>query len=551
MLLPHRLARQTTQSRHHRVHNPGAKEKNTKSTRQIQGHLAPDLVAAEGGGRVHTLVLSVEGMECASCTTKVSKALLTLPSVHDVKVNAFTGQASLRYSEGLVFPPNIAKRVTEITGFVCAVVDEPLLEGKHRFLRIKVSSDAGMPSEYPSLPLGVKLLGTSRTTSSIVLDVQYDAAIIEPRSVLEIFAPFGGSLLSPFSSNSSAQIREEIRSLFRRTLISVILCVPVMILAWAPLRPSPIKYGAICLFLATCIQIYVGAPLYSTAYRTLFLQHVLDIYVLVILSSTIAYLFSFVAFVTEAAGHGFSMPFFETPALLLTLITLGRLISEYARRRATSVLDDLVSLQPDLVQLVSSEGTTVTAIHASLVQAHDVLRVSANTLVPTDGIVLRGSTQADESTLTGESRPVDKAPGVPLIAGTWNITSSIDMEVTRVPAESTLAELAALVTRLQEERLPIQDLADRVAGWFGPVTLAVALAVFVIWVIVGLRVRGEDINKAGVMALRYTIAVLVVSCPCAMLLCVPMVIVITGAVAIREGVLFKVCFIHLPVPLQY
>jgi Cd2+-exporting ATPase len=165
--------------------------------------------------------------------------------------------------------------------------------------------------------------------------------------------------------------------------------------------------------------------------------------------------------------------------------------------------------------------------------------------------VLRGSTQADESTLTGESRPVDKAPGVPLIAGTRNITSSIDMEVTRVPAESTLAELATLVTRLQEERLPIQDLADRVAGWFAPVILAVALAVFVIWIIVGLRVRGEDVNKAGVTALRYTIAVLVVSCPCAMLLCVPMVIVITGAVAIREGVLFKVCFINLPVPLRY
>jgi Cd2+-exporting ATPase len=133
---------------------------------------------------------------------------------------------------------------------------------------------------------------------------------------------------------------------------------------------------------------------------------------------------------------------------------------------------------------------------------------------------------------------------------TRDITASIDMEITQVPAESTLAELAALVMCLQEERLPIQDLADRVAGWFSPVILAVALAVFVIWVIVGLRVHGEDVNKAGVTALQYTIAVLVVSCPCAMLLCVPMVIAITGAVAIRKGVLFKVCFIYLPVPLR-
>jgi Cu2+-exporting ATPase len=125
------------------------------------------------------------------------------------------------------------------------------------------------------------------------------------------------------------------------------------------------------------------------------------------------------------------------------------------------------------------------------------------------------------------------------------MTASIDMEVTRAPADNTLAELTALVTRLQEARLPIQDLADRVAEWLAPAILAVAVAVSAIWVVIGLRVRGENINAASLAALRYTIAVLVVSCPCAVVLCVPMVIVITGAVAIREGVLFKVCFSYI------
>jgi len=242
----------------------------------------------------------------------------------------------------------------------------------------------------------------------------------------------------------------------------------------------------------------------------------------------------------KAAGHEFDTPFFETPTLLLTLISLGKLISAYARRRATSALDSLGTLQPDYVHLVSSDGS-VTVIHADLTQANDVLRVSANlnTLVPTDGIVIRGTTQVNESALTGERLPVDK-PGASLTPGTRNVASSVDMKVVRVPAENTIADTIALVAHQQEAHLPIQDLVDRAAGWWVPVILAVSAIVFVVWMVVGLRVRDEDSNHAGLGALRYTIAVLIVSCPCAILLCVPMVIVITGAVAAREGVLFKV-----------
>jgi Cu2+-exporting ATPase len=315
-----------------------------------------------------------------------------------------------------------------------------------------------------------------------------------------------------------------------------------MVFSWAPLQPHPIIYGAISLFLATCIQFVVGAPLYHTAFFTLFVQHILDMDVLVALSSTIAYGFSLVAYAMQVAGHEFSTPYFETPTLLLTLITLGELISAYARRRVTSALDGLGTLQPDMVQMVSADGAMAAATHVDLVQRHDVLRVAPNTLVPTDGIVLQGSTQIDESALTGESLPVDKALGAPLTAGTRNLTSSIDMKVYRAPAENTLAEFSAFLARLQEARLPVQDLADRAAGLLAPVILTVGVVVFVIWIVVGLSVRGEHLGKASLAALRYTIAVLVVSCPCAILLCIPMVIVTTGAVATREGVLLKVCF---------
>ncbi len=550
MLLPDQLAHETPKhSRHHHDHHNHHKShsqlghphsetrKQTKLKTQPPCHSCPvpekghGLIATEnaaerGGGRIQTLLLTVQGMECSPCAQKVTRALITLTSVQDVKVNIFKGQASLTYREGLISPSDIAKRATRLAGLACMVDDKSQLEGKYRILRIKFLKNAGLPPESPVLPLGVVILKISRTESTVIFDVQYDVALIQPRSVLEIFA----------------QVTGEITSRLRRTLISAILTIPVIVFSWAPLPPHPIIYGAISLFLATCIQFYVGSPLYSAAFHTLFMQHVLDMDVLVAISSTIAYVFSFVAYVLQAAGHGFGTTFFETPTLLLTLITLGKLISAYSRRRATSVIDGLGMLQPDFVQMLSADGTTVMVTHVDLVQPHDVLRVHSNTLIPTDGIVLRGLTQVDESALTGESVPVDKAPGTPLIAGTRNMTNSIDMKVTRVPTENTLAEFASLVAHLQEARLPVQDLADRVASFLAPVILAVAVITFVIWIVIGLHIRGEHLSKAILAALQYTIAVLVVSCPCAVVLCVPMVIIITGAVAIREGVLFKVSF---------
>jgi cation transport ATPase len=513
--------------------------------------IATEDAAERGGGCIQTLMLTVHGMDSPSCARKVTRALLTIPSVQDVNVNIFTGQASLTYREGLVIPSDLASRVTRLTGLACEADDQSRMKGKYRVLRIEFQTKTGILHKDPVLPLGVVILKTSRTQSTVIFDVEYNVALIQPRSVLDVFVSLGGSFLPPSRQNATSQVDGDITSRLRQTIISAILCIPVVVFSWAPLQPRPILYGAISLFLATCIQVYVGAPLYSRAFHTLFLQHDLDMDILVALSSTIAYSYSLVAYITQTVGHEFSQPFFETPTLLLTLISLGELISVYSRRCATSVLDSLGTLQPDIVQMVLAEGTTIAVTHVDLVQPHDVLRVSPNTLIPTDGFVLRGSTQVDESALTGESLPVDKAPGIPLTAGTRNMTHPIDMEVSRVPAENTLAEFASLVARLQEERLPIQDPADRAASWLTPMILVIAVITFVIWTVVGQRVRGEHLSRASLAALRYMIAVLIVSCPCAIVLCVPMVIVITGAVAIREGVLFKVNLTHVPGLLRF
>ncbi|KAH9174885.1 haloacid dehalogenase-like hydrolase-domain-containing protein [Lactarius sanguifluus] len=234
-------------------------------------------------------------------------------------------------------------------------------------------------------------------------------------------------------STASPQASKEIYNLFVRTLIFFILCIPVLVLSLIR------SYIAPSLFLATGIQIcagrssvFYGMPCSCSTNSTLMPSSYFPLQSHTFSPSSPMWY--------RSRGHEFNTPFFETPALSSPSAS---------------------SSGPDYVQLVSSDGP-VTVIHADLTQSNDILRVSANTLVPTDGIVIGGMTQVDESALTGESLPVDKG------------------------AENTITEISALVARLQEAQFSIQDLADRAASWLGPVILVVAIIVFVVWII-GLR----------------------------------------------------------------
>ena len=519
--------------------SPVVKNGTIRTFTRAEGSSSVDETLLErGGSEIRNLVLSVHGMDCPSCASKLTKALLTLPSVTNVKVNSFTDQATLMYKEGVVLPENVAKRASELTGFTCAVLQEVRVEGNCKTMRVIVP-DKDVSWEKTNLPPSVTVMAMRRQQTMNILEIEYDAAVIQPRSVLAAFAPWEVSFLPTPKPKASDQAAEELIALLRRTLASASLCIPVLVFAWAPLPARPNVYGGCSLALATLIQSFIAAPLYSSALRSLFYQRLIDMDLLVVLSSSIAYIFSAVAFLMQVAGKPFSEPFFETPTLLITLIIFGRLISAYARRRATSSLDDIRALQAETVDLVDSDGSIVT-ISAELVHKDDVLRVLPDTLIPTDGIVLRGTSQVNESSITGESMPVQKSEGCKLTAGTLNQSGVLEMGVERVPSDNTVSDIGRLLLEVQDSRLPVQDLADRVASYLAPVILAIAVVVFCVWIAVGIRVRNQDSSTAGIAALRYSISVLVISCPCALVLCVPMVVVISAAVSAKEGVLFKV-----------
>jgi Cu2+-exporting ATPase len=242
-----------------------------------------------------------------------------------------------------------------------------------------------------------------------LLEVQYDSTVIQPRDVVAAFNPWDGEHVPLEQVRGPSQASNDLWLLFRRTFLSATATIPILIFAWAPVPEHPILYGSISLALATFVQFYIALPLYRSSFRSLFLQHVIDMDLLIAGSTSIAYIYSIISFSFLAAGEPIDESFFETSALLVTLIMVGRTVSAFARRRTTSALDAIDSLQVRMVNLVENDG--VRSIPVELVHVGDILQVSPDSIIPTDGVIRNGVTQVDESSLTGESKPVEKKKG--------------------------------------------------------------------------------------------------------------------------------------------
>ncbi|KAG8741567.1 hypothetical protein FRC10_002691 [Ceratobasidium sp. 414] len=490
----------------------------------------------------HELVLSVLGMDCPSCSPRVVRTLTSMPSVADCAVDVFAGRATVTYHPDKVAVEDMARHVTASTGFKCDIVEDRVVgdvkDGEiRRRMRLQLARSLGEKE------LGIAGVVVVREERGGVIEVEYDG---NPRDVLTAFDPWDPTYLPPASASQADSAQREVLRLLKLTIISAALCIPVLVLAWAPLPPHPTIYGAVSLALTTLIQVYAARPIYVSGIRALVVQHTIDMDLLVSISTGTAYIFSAVAYACAVAGkpiksgQGGSVSYFETAALLVTLIMFGRLIAAYARRRSTNAVGGLGAMQADEAVLVLGAAAT-RVIPVGLIHVGDVLRVRPGERVPTDGRVESGESHVDESAITGESVPVLKRTGAVLVAGTTVMPNGAELyiRVTVAPDSNTLARMAELMRAAQGARLRVQDTADRVAGWLAPVVLVLGLVTFLGWIGVGIRQRGDKAGVAAVRAMGYAVAVLVVSCPCAIALCVPMVAVIAVAVGTKRGVLFK------------
>lgn len=314
--------------------------------------------------------------------------------------------------------------------------------------------------------------------------------------------------------------RKEVRGKLLLFFIGLGLTIPIVVITYFGMFPEK-NYALLAL--ATPVQFVVGLPFYRAAYSSI-RNRFADMNVLVALSSSVAYVYS--AYVTFLAPD--AMGFFDASAVVITTITLGMLLEDMAVERTGDAIKKLIALQPKTATVIQDGREE--EILVDEVQVGDTVVVKPGGRVPVDGIVTDGHTYIDESMITGESVPIEKNVGDTVFSGTINKTGTLKFQAEKVGLETTLAQIVRLAREVQASKAPIQRLADKVVNIFVPAVVSISVLTFAVWFF--------GFNNQG-LALTTMVAVLAISCPCALGIATPAAIMIGVGKGAENGVLIK------------
>ncbi|MDZ7787224.1 MAG: copper-translocating P-type ATPase [Halofilum sp. (in: g-proteobacteria)] len=355
--------------------------------------------------------------------------------------------------------------------------------------------------------------------------------------------PICGMALEPMTVSADEGPSAELVSMTRRFWISAALSIPLIVLtmggmvgldvaAWIGRSVS----GWLQLLLATPVVLWGGAPFFQRGWQSI-VNRRLNMFTLIALGTGAAFAFSLVALLVPGIlpaaflEDGHPPLYFEAAAVITTLVLLGQVLEIRARERTSGALKSLLELAPPQAVRIDADGNEET-VALERVAVGDRLRVKPGEKVPVDGEVLEGSSNIDESMITGEPMPVSKAAGDRVTGGTVNQTGGFVMRADQVGGDTLLARIVQLVADAQRSRAPVQGLADRVAGIFVPVVVAIALLAFAVWAVIGPE---PALNHAFVVA----ISVLIIACPCALGLATPMSVMVGLGRGAQAGVLIR------------
>ena len=331
----------------------------------------------------------------------------------------------------------------------------------------------------------------------------------------------------------------------RRMFVGLIFTVPLFLLAMGEVIPAlniaalvpPLWSGWVQLALATPVVLWAGLPFFERGWESIKTGH-FNMFTLVALGVGAAYLYSLVAIVAPGifpagfiGAEGHVAVYFEAAAVITVLVLLGQVLELGAREQTGNALKALLELAPNTARIIRGNGDEE-EIDIAMVLTGDRIRVRPGEKIPTDGIVLEGGSAVDESMISGEALPIEKSTGDALIGGTLNGNGALVMEATRVGRDTMLSQIVQMVADAQRSRAPIQGLADKVAGFFVPAVVGIAVLAFVVWAI-----WGPD--PALAYGLVVAVSVLIIACPCALGLATPMSIMVGTGRGAQAGVLIK------------
>ena len=363
--------------------------------------------------------------------------------------------------------------------------------------------------------------------------VEYNSGIVDPKKLKETIQSVGYDLIidehAAKEQEETALLESQI--LKQKTIRASMLTIPIVVIG---MFFMDMPYGnLIMLILATPVVFWYGRRFFTTAFKQI--RHgKTNMDTLVALSTGIAYFFSLFNTVFPhvlMVGGNHTPVYFEASAVIIVFILLGRLLEEKAKANTSSAIKKLMGLQTDTVTLINDDGTeSVQSI--AMVQFGNKLRVKPGERIPVDGEVVDGTSFVDESSITGESLPVEKLIGTKIFAGTINQKGSFVITAQKVGSDTLLARIIRMVQEAQGSKPPVQKLVDKVASVFVPVVIALAFVTFIVWMVLG----GENALPQALLAM---VSVLIIACPCALGLATPTAIMVGIGKGAENGILIK------------
>ncbi|GAB4337651.1 MAG: heavy metal translocating P-type ATPase [Candidatus Abyssubacteria bacterium] len=482
---------------------------------------APAMTARDSP-HIRTARFKISGMTCANCANTIEKGVGALNGVSSARVNFASETLTVNFANGKLGPPDIQKKVQDL-GYQATPADGE--DGKVTFHigGMHCASCANTIESKLSSTDGVKSVSVNFAAEKAT--VEFDPARTDRARIFRLVRDLG---YVPHEKEEKAE-RED-RKEFYWLIYSAALTIPILLFMYTPLGGSATPY--LLFALTTVLQFTGGFTFYSGSYHSLKNKSA-NMDVLIALGITAAYVYSVAATFLPSVMPSSHM-FYETSALLICFVRFGKMLEARAKGRASNALRKLLELQADRARvLIDGEEREVSA---SEVGVGDTIIVKAGEKIPVDGVILEGSSSIDESMLTGESIPVDKEPGDEVAGATINRTGLLKIRATRVGRDSVLSQIVRMVEEAQGDKAPIQRFADRVSNYFVPAVVLIAIVTFVAWLAFGTAPIGGSVFILGLSA---AIAVLVISCPCALGLATPTAIMVGSGIGLTRGILFK------------
>ncbi|MBM7692463.1 Cu+-exporting ATPase [Peribacillus deserti] len=472
----------------------------------------------------------ITGMTCAACANRIEKGLKKMEGIKDANVNLALESSKIVYDpnivseddfqkkiKGLGYDVVLEKREFVITGMTCAACANRIEKGLN------------------------KLEGVSKASVNLALEnatVEYNPSLVSTQEIVGRVQKLGYNAISKEENADHVDYREkEIKRQQTKFIISAILSIPLL---WAMVihfsftsfiyLPEALMNPWVQLALATPVQFIIGWQFYVGAYKALRNKSA-NMDVLVALGTSAAYFYSLYVTIKSIGTHAHMLElYYETSAILITLILLGKLFEARAKGRSSEAIKKLMGLQAKTATVVKDGVEKEIPLEEVLVG--DIVYIKPGEKVPVDGEILEGRSALDESMLTGESVPVDKKIGDSVIGATVNKNGFLKIKATKVGRDTALAQIIKVVEEAQGSKAPIQRLADQISGIFVPIVVGIAVVTFLIWFI---WVSPGEFAEA----LEKLIAVLVIACPCALGLATPTSIMAGSGRAAEIGILFK------------